>query len=261
MQASDIRIETDGTGIATLTLADEARRNALSPQMIAELTAFAARMTVEPFARAVILRGEGPVFCAGGDLAWMKTQFTADRATRMAEARKLAYMLKALNELPVPLIGEVHGGAFGGGVGLLCVCDSVVAAEGTNFGFTETRLGLIPATISPYVIARIGEGRARAVFMSGATFGTEEAVRLGIVRTVTAPQSLGEAARSDAEPYLAAAPEAVAAAKALARTLGPTIDAAVIEDTARRLADTWETPAARERVSAFLKEREKHKSS
>jgi methylglutaconyl-CoA hydratase len=132
--------------------------------MIAELTELAGTLDQ---VRAVLLSGAGPTFCAGGDLAWMHAQILADRPQRLREARKLAEMLQALNTLPVPLIGRLHGGAFGGGVGLACVCDVVLASPETKFGMTETRLGIIPATIGPYVIARMGEGRARRVFMSG----------------------------------------------------------------------------------------------
>jgi methylglutaconyl-CoA hydratase len=185
----------------------------------------------------------------------MRAQFAADRATRIAEAGRLAGMLQALNTLAKPLIGRVQGAAYGGGVGLMAVCDAVVAAEGARFGLTETRLGLIPATISPYVIARMGEGRARAVFMSARVFGAAEAQALGLVTRVVAADALDAAVEAEAAAYLAAAPGAVAAAKALARSLGPAIDAGVIAATIERLADVWETAEAREGVSAFLEKR------
>src|SRR5690606_11056779 len=116
--------------------------------------------------RAVVLTGAGKSFCAGGDLAWMREQFQASREQRIAEARTIAAMLGALNELPKPLIGRVNGQAYGGGMGMISICDVCVAVEDARFGFTEARLGLIPATISPYVLARMGEGMARRVFMS-----------------------------------------------------------------------------------------------
>ena len=147
------------------------------------------------------------------------------------------------------------GAAYGGGVGLMAVCDSVVASDTARFGLTETRLGLIPATISPYVLARIGEGKARGVFFSGRVFDAAEAVLLGLVTRAVAPEALDAAVEAEIAPYFAAAPAAVAAAKALARSLGPRIDAAVIEATIARLADTWETPEAQEGVTAFLEKR------
>ncbi|HRO13008.1 MAG TPA: enoyl-CoA hydratase-related protein, partial [Amaricoccus sp.] len=206
--------------------------------------------------RVVVLAGEGRSFCAGGDLEWMRAQFAADRAGRIAEARRLAGMLQALNTLPKPLIGRVQGAAYGGGVGLMAVCDAVVASTDARFGLTETRLGLIPATISPYVLARVGEGRARAVFFSGATFGCDAARALGLVWRAVAPEALDAAVEAEIAPYLAAAPAAVAAAKRLARALGPRIDEEVIEATIARLADTWETPEAREGITAFLDRRQ-----
>jgi methylglutaconyl-CoA hydratase len=185
----------------------------------------------------------------------MRAQFAADRAGRMAEARRLAGMLQALNTLGKPLIGRVAGAAYGGGVGLMAVCDSVVATADARFGLTEVRLGLIPATISPYVLARIGEGRARGVFFSGRVFDAAEAVALGLVTRAVVAEALDEAVEAEIAPYLAAAPAAVAAGKRLARSLGPRIDTEVIEATIGRLADTWETPEAQEGIAAFLEKR------
>jgi methylglutaconyl-CoA hydratase len=223
--------------------------------MIAELTEAAARLNADAAIRVVVLAGEGTSFCAGGDLNWMKQQMGADRATRMKEARKLAEMLFALNTLQKPLIGRVQGNAFGGGVGMISVCDIAIAVEGVKLGLTETRLGLIPATISPYVLARMGEGRARRVFMSARLFDAREAVELGLIARVVLPEQLDAAIEAEAKPYLSAAPGAVAASKALARSLGPRIDAEVIDETIRRLADTWEQAEAVEGVSAFFEKR------
>lgn len=249
MTAETLDIRRDPRGVVRLTLNTPARRNVLSPQMIAELTAFAR----DPGpARAVVLAGAGPVFCAGGDLDWMQAQIAADRAQRLQEAGKLAAMLEALNSLPVPLIGRLHGGAFGGGIGLACVCDVVLATPDTKFCFSETRLGIIPATIGPYVLARMGEGRARRVFMSGRVFGAQEAEALGIVSRIAEETALDAAVEAELLPYLSTAPGAVAAAKALARALGPQIDAVVIADSIRRLADIWEGPEAVAGVRAFL---------
>ena len=248
---STIAVEMDGKGVASLTLNRPEKRNALSADMIAELTDFALNVD----ARAVVLSGAGDVFCAGGDLTWMKAQIAADRATRMAEARKLALMLKALNEMPCPLIARIHGGAFGGGVGMACVADVAIAAEGTKFGLTETRLGLIPATIGPYVLARMGEGRARRVFMSSRLFEAEEAQSLGIVSRSVPLADLAAAVEAEVAPYMSVAPGAVDRAKKLARQLGPRIDDAVIDATISRLADAWETDEAREGIDAFLEKR------
>ena len=252
MTFETINIDVDDRGIATVTLNLPDTRNALSGKMIEELTRAAAQLGNDRSVRAVVLRGAGKVFCAGGDLTWMKAQIEADRAARMTEARKLATMLGALNAVPKPLICRVHGGAYGGGVGLACICDTAVASDKTRFALTETRLGLIPATIGPYVIARIGEGMARRVFMSARIFDAQEAERLGIVARVVADEDLDDAIAAEVEPYLHVSGEAVARAKALARYLGPAIDAEVVDETIQRLADAWETDDAKAGIASFL---------
>lgn len=255
MSYETISIAVDERGVATLTLDRAEKHNALSAQMITELTQAAGELGADDRVRVVVLTGAGASFCAGGDLGWMREQFEASRETRMAEARKLAMMLKSLNELPRPLIGRVQGQAFGGGIGMMSVCDTVVAVDSARFGLTEVRLGLIPATISPYVLARMGEGKARRVFMSARLFGAEEACDLNLVARVVSEADLDAKVEREVKPYLSAAPAAVAASKALARSLGQAITDAVIDDTIRRLADTWETPEAQEGISAFFEKR------
>lgn len=250
-----IRLETDARGVATLTLARAEKHNALSARMIAELTQAAADIAADAAIRVVVLAAEGASFCAGGDLAWMRAQMGASAEERRAEATKLALMLQALNTLPQPLVGRVQGNAFGGGIGMMCVCDVAVGAAGARFGLTEARLGLIPATISPYVIARMGEGRARRVFMSARIFGAVEARDLGLLARVVAAEALDAAVAEEVAPYLACAPGAVAASKQLARMLGPRIDEAVIAATIDRLVAAWEGEEAPEGVAAFFEKR------
>lgn len=252
MSYNTLEVRIDDRGVASVTLNLPERRNALSAAMIEDLTAAADALGGSKAVRAVVLSGAGKVFCAGGDLNWMTAHIKADRVTRIAEARKLALMLNALNEMPKPLIGRIHGAAIGGGIGLACVCDSVIADEATRFGLTETRLGLIPATIGPYVIARMGEGKARRVFMSARLFDAAEALDLGIIARRVSGAELDEAVEAEVVPYLSVAPGAVAAAKAHARSLGAGIDEAVIEDSIQRLADTWEGEEAAHGVAAFL---------
>ncbi|MGB0506606.1 MAG: crotonase/enoyl-CoA hydratase family protein [Pikeienuella sp.] len=250
-----IRIDIDARGVATLTLSRPEKHNSLSAEMIDELTQAAADLGTNNDVRVVVLTGEGASFCAGGDLGWMREQFAADRATRMAEARKLAGMLGALNTLPKPLIGRVQGQAFGGGIGMMSVCDVAIAIKGEKFGLTETRLGLIPATISPYVLARMGEGMARRVFMSARLFDTDEAVTLGLAAKAVDADMLDTAIEAEIKPYLSAAPGAVARSKKLARSMGLRIDDALIESTVEALADAWEDPESHEGVSAFFEKR------
>jgi methylglutaconyl-CoA hydratase len=247
-----LTLTIDDRGVATLSLNVPEKRNALTPTMISELTEFANVEAHSGQLRATILSGKGDFFCAGGDLEWMKTQIDADRETRVREARKLAYMLKALNEMPIPLIGKVHGGAFGGGIGMISVCDVAIAETKTKFGLTETRLGLIPATIGPYVLARIGEGMARRVFMSARIFDADEAVRLGLIADSCASNTLDERVEREVKPYLSTAPGAVGAAKMLARDLGSGMTDDVIENSVQRLADIWETPEAAQGINAFF---------
>lgn len=250
-----IRIDTDARGVATLWLARADKHNALSARMMDELTEAAATLGADAAVRAVVLAGEGRSFCAGGDLGWMQEQMRADAATRREGARRLAGMLNALNELPKPLIGRVHGNAFGGGVGMISVCDVAIGVHGARFGFTETKLGLIPATIGPYVLARMGEDKARRVFMSARLFDAAEAVTLNLLAGVVDAEDLDAAVEDEVAPYLAVAPGAVAEAKRLARALGPRIDAAVIEDTMDRLVRVWEGEEAAEGIAAFFEKR------
>lgn len=255
MHFETISVSVDRRGVAALTLRRHAQHNALSGLMIRELTTVAGLLGEDKAVRAVVLTGEGESFCAGGDLNWMKEQIAASREARIAEARRLALMLKALRDLPKPLIARVNGQAYGGGVGLISVCDAAIAAEGARFGLTETRLGLIPATISPYVAARIGPAAFLRFATSARLFDATTARDIGLVSGVVAPEALNEAVEAEIKPYFATSPEAVAATKALAHALAAPIDDAVIEMTLTRLADTWETPEAAEGIAAFLEKR------
>lgn len=250
-----IRIETDARGVATLWLARPDKHNALSQLMQEELTAAAGQLGADPSVRVVILAGEGKSFCAGGDLGWMRDQMGADAETRRKGARGLAGMLSALNLLPKPLIGRVHGNAFGGGIGMMSVCDIAIASDTAKFGLTEVRLGLIPATIGPYVLARMGEDRARRVFFSGRIFGAEEAVALNLAARQVAPGDLDAAVEAEIAPFLLGAPGAIAAAKAQCRFLGPQITQTQIDDSIDRLVATWEAQEAPEGISAFFEKR------
>ncbi|PWJ12465.1 crotonase/enoyl-CoA hydratase family protein [Jannaschia seohaensis] len=254
MSDETLEIARDGRGVVTVTLNRPDVHNALNARMMDELTDFAGSVVVGE-TRAVVLTGAGRSFCAGGDLGWMRAQFDAAPEARAAEGRRLAEMLQALNTMPVPLIGRVQGAAFGGGVGMACVCDVAVAADTAKFGLTETRLGLIPATIGPYVIARMGEGRARRVFMSSRRFDAAEAEALGVIAGAVPPEALDAAVEAEVAPYLACAPGAVAEAKALARSLGPVIDRDTIAASIDALTRRWAGDEAAEGVGAFFEKR------
>lgn len=250
-----ISISTDARGVATLMLNRPDKHNAMSGRMIEELKAAAARLAADDAVRVVVLTGAGKTFCAGGDLAWMQAQMAADADTRFREARKLAEALQALNTLSKPLIGAMQGNAFGGGVGMACVCDVTIGVDTLKMGLTETRLGLIPATIGPYVVSRMGEARARRVFMSARIFDAAEAVELGLLARAVPADRLMDAVEAEVVPYLACAPGAVAAAKKLTRDLGPRIDDSVIDMTIGALVERWEGDEAKEGIAAFFDKR------
>jgi methylglutaconyl-CoA hydratase len=251
-----ISITVDDRGVAQLLLNRPDKHNAMNAAMISELTEAAGRLGRDPAVRVVVLTGAGASFSAGGDLAWMRAQMEADAATRAREARSLAEMLGALDTMPKPLIGRVQGQAFGGGVGLISVCDVAVGVETAKLGLTEVRLGLIPATIGPYVIARMGAARARAVFFSGRVFGAEEAVALGLLARVVQAEELDAAVEAEVAPYLAAAPGAVAAGKRLVAELSPRVDEAQVARSIEALVGRWEDAESAEGIAAFFEKRQ-----
>lgn len=250
-----LTIEVDDRGVATLALNRPEKHNAMNAQMLVDLAAAATQLGEDPNVRVVILTGNGKTFCAGGDLGWMQDQMKLDAATRASEAGGLAKSLQILNTLPKPLIGAIQGNAFGGGVGMASVCDIAIGVDHLKMGLTETKLGLIPATIGPYVLSRMGEAMARRVFMSGRLFGADEAVTLGLLAKAVPADDLAAAVEAEVAPYLMCAPGAVAAAKALTRRLGPVIDQATIDHTVQALVDRWEGDEAPEGIAAFFEKR------
>lgn len=251
-----IAIDKDRRGVARLTLSRPERHNALDGTMIAELAEAAKRLGEDPAVRAVILAAEGRTFCAGGDLGWMREQMAADGATRGQEARRLAGMLQSLDTLPKPLLGEVQGPAYGGGVGLLSVCDLALGVEGATFALSETRLGLIPATIGPYVLARIGAAAARRVMLNSRRFGAEEALAIGLLSRIVPPDGLRAAVDEEVGHVLDCAPGAVADSKRLLQALGSGVDPAAVETSIAALVARWETEEAREGITSFFEKRD-----
>ncbi len=250
-----IRVSVDERGVARLELNRPDVHNAMDAAMIAELTAAAARLGRDPAVRVVVLTGAGASFCAGGDLGWMRAQMAADGPTRAREARALAEMLGALDRMPKPLIGRVQGQAFGGGIGLMAVCDVAVGVDTARFGLTEVRLGLIPATIGPYVLARMGAVRARRVFFSGRRFDAAEAVDLGLLARAVPEAALDAAVEAEILPYLSAAPGAVAAGKALVAELGGSVSEAQVSASIDALVKRWGSAEAEEGIAAFFDKR------
>lgn len=250
-----LRLNLDPRGVARLTLSRPDKHNALDAALIEELTAAALRLAADAAVRVVVLAAEGRSFCAGGDLGWMRQQMEADAASRADQARRLASMLGTLDSLPKPLLAEVQGPVYGGGVGLLAVCDLAVGVEDSTFAMTETRLGLIPATIAPFVIARIGEPAARRLMLTARRFGAEEARTLGLLARVVPVGHLREALEEEVALLLACAPGAVAEAKALIRSLRPRGPDAQNLSVAALVA-RWESDEAQAGIRAFFERRD-----
>ncbi|MEM9784015.1 MAG: crotonase/enoyl-CoA hydratase family protein [Pseudomonadota bacterium] len=253
--ATPLIVSRDDRGVVTLTMNRPERHNAMNAALIDALAEAAAALDADPGVRVVILAGAGRSFSAGGDLAWMRAQAEADRATRIVEARRLAGMLGALDRLSKPVIARVHGAAYGGGIGLMAVADAAIVASDAKLALTEVRLGLTPATISPYVVARLGRAGAREVFFSGRVIEPATAARLGLAAEVSQPDDLDDAVARHVAPYLDAAPGAVADAKRLVERLAPGPDPDTVAMTIEALADRWETAEAAEGIDAFFARR------
>ena len=246
-----IRVEALDRGVTRLTLARAEKRNAMNARMIAELESAAQHLEEDPAVRVVILAAEGRSFCAGGDLDWMRSQAERSRAEREREAGALARMLDRLDRLPKLVIGDVRGGAYGGGLGLVSLCDIALATPEVRFALTEVKLGLIPATISPFVIRRIGAPHARRCMLNARPFDALEALRIGLLSAVVPGTEMDAAIAREVDLALACKPGAVGDSKALIRRLavGETLGPA---DTAALLADRWETEEAKAGIAAFF---------
>ncbi len=233
-------------------------RNAFNEIVIAELTSWAddARARAERHElRVAVLAGAGKTFCAGADVTWMSKALAYTRDENVRDATAMSRMFAALDDLPMPLIGRVHGAALGGGAGLAAVCDIVIADDEALFGFTEVKLGIIPAVISPFALAKIGRSAARELFLTGARFSAARAREIGLVHIVVPAAELDAAVARYVNELLANGPEAVAAAKALIRDVwGRTRDEAM-PLTATAIAERRVSPEGQEGLRAFLEKR------
>ena len=242
--------------IALVALARPEVHNAFNETLIAELTRALQALDQDQSVRAVVLLGEGKSFCAGADLNWMKKMAGYGRAENLADATALATMLKTLHRLSKPTIARVHGAAFGGGVGLVACCDIAFAALDTTFSLSEAKLGLIPATVGPYVIEAIGVRQARRYFLSAERFSAAEAFRIGLVHDISPIEELDGKINELLGALLLAGPKAQVEAKALIRAVSQRpIDDEVIADTASRIARVRGSTEGKEGVAAFLEKR------
>lgn len=260
MSSGSLRIERTGPNgvVAWVTLSRPEVHNAFDASLIAELRTAFALLAREGAAqlRAVVLAGAGPSFCAGADLAWMRAAIALDTEGNEQDAMAMADMLETIDTCPAPVIVRVHGAALGGGMGLCAVADIVIAESGTRFGFTETRLGILPSVISPFVIAKIGESHARALFPGGRRFDATRAARIGLVHEIVeGEEALDAAVDAAVADLLAAGPTAARAAKAIIREVRGLGHGSAKWHTARVIARQRTGEEAQEGFRAFSEKR------
>jgi methylglutaconyl-CoA hydratase len=241
-------------GVVWMTRAEV--RNAFNETTIAELTETFRTLGADPDVRAIVLAAEGPAFCAGADLDWMRRMAQYSRDENRADALKLATMLRTIHECPKPVIARIHGPAFAGGVGLVAACDIAVASINAEFCLTETKLGLIPATIAPYVLRAMGANQARRYFLTAEKFDASEAFRIGLVHDIVPLEELDGTINRLLGTLMLTSAEAVTEAKRLVRDLAfRPIDDGLVADTAERIAAIRQSVDGREGIASFLEKR------
>lgn len=243
-------------GVATVRLNRPEVRNAFNEIMIGELAGAFRALGVDASIRAIVLAADGPAFCAGADLGWMKKMAGFTRAENLADAAQLAEMLHTIYRCPKPVVAKVQGDCYAGGMGLVAVCDIAVAVEASHFCLSEVKLGLIPATISPYVIKAMGENAARRYFLTAERFSAQEARRIGFVHEVVPAESLDATVGEIVKALVANSPNAVKEVKRLVHDMaGMPLSDALIADTAERIADIRSSEDGKEGVRSFLEKR------
>jgi len=243
-------------GVATVSLNRPDKHNALDGKTLEQLQGTLIEIARNPAARVVVLTGAGASFCAGADIAHMRSMLGASEAENVADARLLAGCLRTLDELPLPVIARVNGNVFGGGVGLVACADIAIAVAAAKFALTEVRLGIVPAAISPYVVAAIGPRQARRLFLTSAPFDGREAQSIGLVHFACEPEALDALVDEQVELVLQGGPAALRAAKQLVRDVRPEHDRDELADrTARLLASLRVSEEGQEGLGAFLERR------
>lgn len=231
------------------------QHNAFNNDMMAALTAAFQEIGNDPHTRVIVLAGNGPSFCAGADVTMMRAAADHTFDQNMAEARAIFDLLLAVDACPKPVVGRVDGAAIGGGAGLVSCCDIVVASNQAKFGFSETRLGIIPAVVSPFVVRKIGAGRARELFLTGERFDAAYAQAIGLVHHVVGREALDAKVAERVEQLMAAGPQAQAAAKALIREVAGHPSAELGDPVARLMAERRASEEGREGLTSFLEKR------
>jgi methylglutaconyl-CoA hydratase len=251
-----IDVAIDPRGVGRLTLNRPESKNAMSQPLMRDLRDAARQLVADPAVRVIVLTGAGEVFSAGGDLKGMTQQATNTREGRMADATEFAQVLAELNQMPKLLIGRINGSAFGGGLGLISICDIAIGLVDSTFRLSEVTLGLIPATISPYVVAKIGVPNSRRIMLNATKLDGPAAARLGLLDVVVpSVVELDEAVEREVLSALQCAPGAVANAKELIRYVSTHDAQQNLTYTAAALADAWETAEIREGIDAFFNKR------
>ena len=248
-----VRSAADGRGVVRITLSRPAVRNALDASLIAALSAAVGAVPAD--ARCVVLASDGDTFCAGADLRWMRSMADYSLDEDLADSTALADMFAALDALPMPIVARIQGAAIGGGAGLVALADIAVAAEPATFAFTEVRLGILPAVISPYVVRKLGPGFATAAFTTGIRFDSHRAFDAGLVHSVVDPGALDAEVGRFVEAVLAGGPQAVNGAKRLVREVAGRTPAEVRDLTVRRIAEARVSAEGQDGVRAFLEKR------
>ncbi len=252
MSYNTINVTIDERGIATLLLNRPERHNAMNDELIREVTEAARALDKNVEVRAVVLTGAGESFCAGGDLKWMESIFDQTRAERVADSAHLATMLRTLNELSKPLIGKINGQAFGGGTGMISVCDIAITVESAKFALTEVRLGLTPANISTFVVEKMGRANARRTFLNARPLSAQKAKDVCLVDEVVADVDLDAAVETEIKYVLQCGPGAIAATKKLIFYVDSHDTDTNLHYTANLLADTWESEEGQEGIRCFF---------
>jgi methylglutaconyl-CoA hydratase len=253
-QYSRIRVTQEGA-VARVTLSRPEVRNAFDDIAVDELTRAFVAASADGETRVVMLAGDGPAFCAGADVGWMRRAGGYSRGENEADAEKMARMLRSIDASPKPVIVLAHGAAIGGGVGLVAAADIAIAAQGTVFSLAEVRLGILPSVVSPYVLRAIGPRAARDLFLTGDRFDADEALRLGLVHAVVPASELEAAGRKKAASLLSSGPEAIRAAKTLIEQVTYLRPEEAAPLTVRTIAERRASDEAKEGLSAFLEKR------
>jgi methylglutaconyl-CoA hydratase len=256
MNEPSVIVTKDARGVATVAINRPQVRNAIDDTVIRSLTDAFKTLGADGETRIVVLTGRGVAFSAGADLGWMRRMATGGEAENFASAKTISAMLRTLNELPKPTIARVNGAAYAAAVGLIAACDIAVAVEEAVVSISEVRIGLVPSTISPYVLAAIGARAARRYFLTGEPFSAADACRLGLVHKVVAQTALDEAIEGVISDLLAGGPHSQSRAKRLiAQVGGRPVDDALEALTARSIAEARASPEGREGIEAFLNKR------